>query len=580
MKKSLLFTAALASAVGLSANAQTMQVSAAHTMTPVKAEMVKGPSVAKTGMKFNALKGAKPQFKADGSGLAYSIPGEAFYMGPIQGSAQGDNGNFYPNATLVPAKADLLFKNLSSNAETGSFEWEYMVYEGNQASTLTYEGKDFTFNSEGLAQYTYPILKDTKSGETYEFGKWASTQGETSGFYQTGGYAGLFEQNQDQFTGVQTWNLSAMLDAAQGEANYTILPGVGASSDESWTAILGESLHAVSFGAMYPAPAATYGVSSVVLNFYAEGDLSKAITFNVREVNIDGDQATIGDVIASGSASPAEKGFASFIQAQDIELTTLQITLQEKIGATVSDTYVNVDGPVYYEIVVPEGLSIEPIGLYAPGEVPTLSYVGFDDGAMFSYNNLKMQNGSIVQGMLFAIDATFSWMKSLDGNEFQAPVEGGSKTFAMDALFIPSGWMITDSANALYDWIDEPTTNYDENTGDMSLTLTVQPLPSEIKSRHSFVKVASLGSFTEILVEQGDGSSVEGIDAGTTTVRVVGNNFVVNSDSATAVEIYNIAGQKVAAAAVNGETVVPAGNLANGVYVVKFDNNRVVKVLK
>ena len=576
MKKSLLFTAALASAVGLSANAQTMQVSASQNLTPIKAEkaaVAKTLKVTKQG--FKALNGAKPQFKAEGGDLLYAIPGESFYMGLVQGSQQGNDGLYYPNATLVPAKADLLFKNLSANAETGSFEWEYMVYEGNQASTLTYEGKDFTFNSEGFAQYNYPILKDTQSGKTYEFGTWTSKQGPARGFYQTGGYAGITEQD-GAFLGVQNWNFHTEEDE---NASLTIYPGVGASEDEIWTSILGESLHAVSFGAMYPAPATGYGVSSVVLNVIADGDLTKPLTFNVRKVEIQGDQAMVGDVIASGSATIAENGFPSFITGADI--TTIQINLQEKIGSTVANTYVNVDGPMYYEIVVPEGLTIEPIGFYSSNEeVSPLTYVAFDNGAMFSYNNLTKEDGGVCQGLLFAIDATFSWIKSLDGNEFQVPVEGGSKTFAMDALFVPNGWVISDSANALYDWIDEPTTSYDENTGDMSLTLTVQPLPSEIKSRHSFVKVASLGSFTEILVEQGDGSSVEGIDAGTTTVRVEGNNFVVNSDSATAVEIYNIAGQKVAAAAVNGETVVPAGDLANGVYVVKFDNNKVVKVLK
>lgn len=575
MKKSLLFTAALASAVGFSANAQTMQVSAAQKLTPIKAEKAAIKKTVKATMPtYKAVSGAKPQFKASSSDLLYSIPGESFYMGLIQGSQQGNDGLYYPNATLVPAKADLVFKNLSANAETGSFEWEYQVYEGQSLSTLVSTEKDFTFNSDGLAQYNYPILKDTNSGKTYEFGTWTSSQGTSArGFYQTGGYAGIAEQD-GAFLGVHNWNFHT----DDPNASLNIYPGVGSEDDEIWSSVLGGTLHAVSFGALYPAPAATYGVSSVVLNVIAEGDLTKPVTFNVREVEIQGEQAMIGDVVASGTATVAEDGFPSFITGADI--ITLQINLQEKIGATVANTYVNVDGPMYYEIEVPEGLTIEPIGFYSSNtNIPALTYVAFDDGSMFSYNDLTY-DGNPCQGLLFAIDATFSWINSLDGNKFEVPVAGGSKTFNIDALWTPTSWVITDSSNALYDWIDEPETTYNENTGEMTLTLKVAELPSEVKDRHSFVKVSTLGSFTEILVTQGDGSSVEGIDAGTTTVRVEGNNFVVNSDSATVVEIYNIAGQKVAAAAVNGETVVPAGNLANGVYVVKFDNNKVVKVLK
>ena len=63
-------------------------------------------------------------------------------------------------------------------------------------------------------------------------------------------------------------------------------------------------------------------------------------------------------------------------------------------------------------------------------------------------------------------------------------------------------------------------------------------------------------------------------------VAVVNGNFVVKSSKATAVEVYNVAGQKVAASKVNGTAFIPAANLAKGIYMVKFNDNTVVKVMK
>ena len=63
-------------------------------------------------------------------------------------------------------------------------------------------------------------------------------------------------------------------------------------------------------------------------------------------------------------------------------------------------------------------------------------------------------------------------------------------------------------------------------------------------------------------------------------MSVVDGNFVVESDNATSVAVYNLAGQKVAEAVFAGKATVPAADLAKGVYVVKFNDNTVVKVAK
>ena len=46
------------------------------------------------------------------------------------------------------------------------------------------------------------------------------------------------------------------------------------------------------------------------------------------------------------------------------------------------------------------------------------------------------------------------------------------------------------------------------------------------------------------------------------------------------VAVYNAAGQLVANTTLGANGVIPAANLAKGMYILKFDNNKVARVLK
>ena len=54
----------------------------------------------------------------------------------------------------------------------------------------------------------------------------------------------------------------------------------------------------------------------------------------------------------------------------------------------------------------------------------------------------------------------------------------------------------------------------------------------------------------------------------------------MKGSNASMVDVYNLAGQKVASAAVDGETVVNAQDLAKGMYILKFNDNTAIKVVK
>ena len=150
----------------------------------------------------------------------------------------------------------------------------------------------------------------------------------------------------------------------------------------------------------------------------------------------------------------------------------------------------------------------------------------------------------------------------------------------MNSLYEGEGmWDI--QGDGLYDWFDYTIGAYDEQTGLQDLTFTLQPLPDGVDERLAsvFLRVPGVKEQIFNIAQRRDGS-VSAIKATANRVAVAGGNFIVKSGKATACEVYNAAGQKVAAAQINGSAVIPAANLAKGLYVVKFNDNAVVKVMK
>ena len=90
-----------------------------------------------------------------------------------------------------------------------------------------------------------------------------------------------------------------------------------------------------------------------------------------------------------------------------------------------------------------------------------------------------------------------------------------------------------------------------------------------------------MGGIGDIVVTQGEGG-VDAVIAEEVGVAVDGENFVIKANAeVNAVEIFNLSGQLVKTAELSaGNNVVAAGDLAKGVYVLKFNNNSTVKAVK
>ena len=132
------------------------------------------------------------------------------------------------------------------------------------------------------------------------------------------------------------------------------------------------------------------------------------------------------------------------------------------------------------------------------------------------------------------------------------------------------------------EWISISANDLEEEggyTGVTEVKFEVEALPAGVEGRACDVVLSYYGASATIHITQGN-TGVEGVEVSAAKVSNVNGNFVVSCDNATEVSIYNAAGALVKTAAINGESVIDAQNLANGMYILKFNNNVIVKAVK
>lgn len=180
-------------------------------------------------------------------------------------------------------------------------------------------------------------------------------------------------------------------------------------------------------------------------------------------------------------------------------------------------------------------------------------------------------------GFGLSFDVTYPWLMTEGSKEFEANRAGDSKTFQFSSYYVPDAYEV--EGEGLDEWYTVTVGEIDPNTYLTPVTIEVDPFTGE-DARVAAVNFTVPGSKETIWVAQHSASSVDNVAASATKAAVEGGNFVVESANATAVAVYNVAGQKVASAAIEGKTVIPAADLANGMYILKFNDNTVVKVVK
>ena len=198
------------------------------------------------------------------------------------------------------------------------------------------------------------------------------------------------------------------------------------------------------------------------------------------------------------------------------------------------------------------------------------------------YNDKDPSKLDVQRSFAIEINAHYYYLHSED-DTFNAPVEGGEKTFTFDSWYSSAAWdVMTADEEDVPEWITISANDRDEGEGYTGVTevkFEVEALPAGIEGRACDVVLSYYGASATIHITQGN-TGVEGVEVSAAKVSNVNGNFVVSCDNATEVSIYNAAGALVKTATINGESVIDAQNLANGMYILKFNNNVIVKAVK
>lgn len=581
MKRTLLFSAAMLAAAGMTVNAadntmvQTVDFEAPAHLQVASAKSLPVFNIKKKqgGLK-NYQFGKRMLAPAEELSAYYMLPQGSFYWSPDL-----QQGIYMSHFSYGPAYGDMTFKNYSTGSKSQT--WTYEVIEGEDMVEKTSTEKDLTLNYPfSLNSYPKLAASDGVNTSNYQYS-------DGKGFYITGGNPSMIIQQVGSSWGMTG---SEIIMGSLSDPGYTSGLGVMDNNKSSWWGeFANEELQmqtngkVAGFGVMLLKPDVPYALSQVFLNLSElSGDKNAEISLTIYKVKEEDGKMYVTDEVVAKSTTTVGDAMSNYIA----DAYMLGFSFKQKEGELEKDITLTVDSSLFLQVEVPDGVTIAPIVDLSEEVMADYfnSYTIFEDGMMMPWHYVAFtdqtqtkQYGVISWNMAF--DVTYTWLFSTDNDyEFDAPVEGGSKTFNVNSLYIPDSWEVSDSNDALYNWVDY-TPFYDETTGEMTVTFDVAELPAETKGRYTYVTISNPGSSARFTIVQGE-AGVEGVETSAVVVSVVDGNFVVKGSNASMVDVYNLAGQKVASAAVDGETVVNAQDLAKGMYILKFNDNTAIKVVK
>lgn len=503
----------------------------------------------------------------------------ASYARPKGAYNVGFSPDFYNLNTptlLGPAYHSLTWTNTSAIADGA--KWNY-VDPSDETSVLSSEEENLvTPVYAPMSQVDVPTLVSTFNGVESDPFKLDFKNIQNGGFIR-----GTISATESTEFGVCNYNY---LYLGEGETDdvlsYAVYFGVDDKVASEWAKLMSgqiEGVDSVSIIEMFDAPEVPYALSGVYMMAAVEAlDPSTVIRVNIYKLNENGFPT---DIIATGSVSASE------VELSPGNYVPISIPIIVKDGDLIMESSVDIDQAIAVEITGfnPATDKVYPANVLTSSDRESSTNVGlYYKGQLYgfvSYSALEFTNGKHSSGALINLNIQYNWIKELNDSDykFEAPVAGGSKTFEMTSSIHPDYWIFEDSNNALYDWVT-PSANYDETTGDLTLTFTATELPEGVAGRLTDVTVSIPAASAVFRIAQGDVSGVEGVVAPAVIVTVENGNFVVNGSEVSSVDVYNIAGQRVASAAIQGETVIDGQNLAKGVYILKFNNNKTVKIVK
>ena len=506
---------------------------------------------------------------------AATAPNAVFPIGfSLEGYNLSDGSGNVLNLALAPYKTSLEWTNVSPAYE--SCTWTYPDEEGNETTSSS---KNLEAPEYGFGQYGAPSLVTKIGSKTSDAAK----------LYDAVQYGGSVMINHgDSYLSFD----AAMYDLnrlVSKKAKFSLTRdgvfGMGATSDATWNQLLKtEGMKVTGMGMFIPQPAAPYTLSSAnAVVYYTAGKLTDKSQLKATVYKVEDDGSFTA--MAEGYCSPSE-----FYKADEDSNTKAIFYFEREIDGLPTQAELFVDYPIVIQFSadLAEGEEFDFVNAFdsAPDEVENNVYVFFNDAEgtrkMINTTALSFEDGSAAAGLYASFDATYSWLRS-DEDAFEAKPAGESKTFDLDSYYnlvnSKGENLATATGEGLGDWYTVSFAN-GSGTEPAKMTVTVNALPEGTDVRSSYFDVEVFGMKKRFYVAQHSEAGVSDLAVSATKAFVNGGNIVVSSPKATRVAVYNVAGQKVAEQAFAGKTTIKASDFAKGIYVLKFNDNTVLKLTK
>ncbi|MDR1681792.1 MAG: T9SS type A sorting domain-containing protein [Candidatus Symbiothrix sp.] len=499
---------------------------------------------------------------------------EAFYRRPQGYFYWTLSPEYYTVSALFgPAYTPATWRNYS-NRESEDFNWTFTDPE----TTTGYDQIDLQDIQPTL---TYPMkrMKDLPILEASATGAIPSTYQWAGNYLQTGGSTIVQIEGLDEPTtlGAGNYDINLGMDIGRFSNQYPDGTLFGSGNEPFWNE---EKIKLNGIANYFEKPLSKYIFDQLWINSYKFSGQPAAEMHIIIHRVVNG---YLADTIATATCLGSE--------VQAVNLGKDKETQQDIVYYNIPfsfEPYLEIEDAILVEFK--DYLNPSTVSSIAPilqsGNSPTgdcYAYILYTAEGQLLLAPLSSVFGWY-SSFFFNMNVTHDFLHSTD-KLFDAPVEGETKSFYINCYYFPQAWWYDDTKP---DWVIFEEALVDTETGVVELPVTVDPLPADTDGRNYNLKIHSPGASLVIQIKQGnadyDPSGISTVTTKATQVIRNGSVFELTYPAAAkSVAVYNLTGQKVAEYALNanGHFSMPAANLTQGVYVLKFNGTNVaVKVIK
>ncbi len=502
---------------------------------------------------------------------AVTAPSSVFPIGLTKdGYMLTDTEGNFVNYGLAPYKAALTWANDSELFD--SSKWSYPDTDGE--SILTATTQDLDAPAYGYGTFAAPTLVTTLGTKTSE----------AASAYDVVRYGGAIHTSDGHSFDPSFYDASRII-SEDAELSYaSTVFGCGSDVDATWTRLMGATYTAKGIEYVVAKPEKPFVVSSAWIGVIPGAKFTDASKLTATIYKFDAETLEYVEMAKATCLPSTIEDDGENNPIAEFKFTQTQGELEVE-----SPVMIDYDAIVAFDGEMAEGESFSFITSFdtdASKSSPVYVRLADEEGALteIAMTALTFSDGSMSTGAFGAWDATYAWFETED-DSFEAKPEGDSKEFLIDSYYSVKDAEGDDAVEVEGEGLDEwYTVEFNEVDRDddyaNAMTVTVSALPEGVDLRSSYFVTNLYGMKKYFYVAQRSESSVGSLAASSTKAKVVGADIEVSSQKATNVAVYNLAGQKVAEKAFAGKATISGADMAKGVYVLKFNDNTVLKLAK